>query len=86
MQRRVTNTMLILRNIKREGNTISADYYPEGEAEFGHIEIDSISGEIVFLQKAPIYMHSPFATHARYELMRLSNLKKLPEERTVLWY
>ena len=78
--------MLILKNIRMKDNIISADYYPEGEPEFGHIEIDVNSGEIVVLKKAPIYMHSPFATHAKYELMRLAKLEKLPEERTVLWY
>ena len=43
--------MLVLRNIKREGNVISADYYPEREPEFGHIEIDSVSGEVISLKK-----------------------------------
>ena len=78
--------MLVLRNIKREGNIISADYYPEGEPEFGHIEIDSVSGEIVLLRRAKGYEYSTDGTHARKELMRLANLEELPEERTVLWY
>jgi len=80
------NTMLVLRNIKKDGNIISADYYPENEPEFGHIKIDFTSGEIVFLQKAPRYTYFGDARHAWYELMRLAKLEEPPKEKTVLWY
>ena len=58
---------------------MSADYYPEDEQDYGHIEIDFTTGEIVSLQKPQLYMYFTDASHARRELMRLSKVEKLPE-------
>ena len=78
--------MLVLRNIKMKDNIISADYYPENEEVFGHIEVDVKSDEIIFLKKAPGYEHSTDPIHAQYALMGIAKSGKIPKERTVLWY
>jgi len=78
--------MITLKNIKRENNIISADYYIEDEPGRGYIEVDFLTGKIVFLQAPPGYENFSCASHAKRELMRLSKVEKLPERKVVLWY
>lgn len=74
--------MVILRNIKKTSDTISADYYPEGREPKGHMEINLKNGAVIGHDNA-----SPFAApHVRRELKRLAERDDLPTEKTVLWY
>lgn len=78
--------MITLKKIKREGNIISADYYIEDDPGRGYVEVDFATEEIVFLQAPPGWENYSCASHAFYELMRLSKVEKLPEKKVVLWY
>ena len=78
--------MITLRNIKRTNNIIEADYYPENENVFGHVAIDLNTKEIISNVDAEGYENTTCATHAKYELLRMKDLKEFPEKRVVLWY
>lgn len=74
--------MVVLRSIKREGNEISADYYPEGKDPKGHMRILLPDGSVI--QHEPASMFA--APHVKLELLRMARLKSLPDEKTVMWY
>lgn len=74
--------MVILKNIRKTQNDISADYYPEGESPKGFMRIRLSDGEVVEHNRAG--MMAP--AHVRYELARLSVSEDIPVEKTVLWY
>lgn len=78
--------MVVLRNIKRNDNLIEADYFPENDNAKGHISVDTVKNEIIDLIKAKGYEHSSAPLHAKNELLKLSAVEKLPQERTVMWY
>ena len=78
--------MITLKNIKREGNIISADYYIEDDPGRGYIEVDFATEKTVFLQAPPGWENYSCASHARRALIRLSKVEKLPEIKKVLWY
>lgn len=74
--------MVVLKNIKKTRDDISADYYPEGGEPKGFMRMRLSDGEVVEHDRAG--MMAP--THVRYELARLSKSENPPEEKTVLWY
>lgn len=74
--------MVILKNIKKMKDSISADYYPEGEGKKGFMELSIETGEVLQHNSASMFA----APHVRYELQRLSKLDNPPKEKTVLWY
>lgn len=79
--------MVVLRNIKREKRTISANFYPENRDSCGFIEVEYPSGEVLRFEKAPGWKHCQMAgVHARDELLKLFNAVALPTERKVMWY
>ena len=72
--------MVILKNIKKISNTISADYYPEGKEPKGFMKIED--GKVTEHENA-----SSFAgPHVRNELKRFVKMDNPPVEKTVLWY
>ena len=78
--------MLTLRNIKRTNNIIEADFYPEGEKVFGHVVVDLNTEKIITFTNPEGYKYSTCPLHAKYELLRMKDLKEFPEKRVVLWY
>lgn len=74
--------MVILKNVKKTRDSISADYYPEGRKEKGFMRLNLTSGEVVQHDNADMFS----APHVRYELQRLSRLDNPPSEKTVIWY
>ena len=74
--------MVILKNIKKTENDISANYYPEGRAEEGFMSMDLKSGKIVAHHNVSSYA----AAHVRLELRRLAKMEEPPKEKTLLWY
>ena len=74
--------MVILKNIKKTDDTISADYYPEGKEPRGYMEIDLKSGVVIGHNNVSSFA----ASHVRRELKRLGERDELPREKTVLWY
>lgn len=74
--------MVILKNIKKTENSISADYYPEGKKPKGFMKM-RISDEEVVEHEMACMLSAP---HVRYELRRLAKLNTPPTEKTVLWY
>ncbi len=74
--------MVILKKIQKTGNSISADYYPDGEDVKGFMKISIEDGTILEYHNA-----SPFsAPHVLRELKRLARSEHPPKERRVLWY
>lgn len=75
--------MVVLRNIKKTGNNIETDYYPEGGNEKFHMVLNISDGSIVEHNGNEFSM-SP--AHVKRELLRLSKTETLPKEKTLLWY
>ena len=73
--------MVILKNIKKTSDTISADYYPEGREPKGYMEINLKNGVVIGHNNASSFA----APHVRRELKRLSERDNPPTEKTVLW-
>lgn len=74
--------MIVLKNIQKTADSISADYYPEGKMPKGFMRISLVDGTVMEHKNAC----SISATHVLYELRRLAKLESPPDEKTVLWY
>ena len=74
--------MVILKNIRKTNNTISAEYYPEGKEPKGFMKISLLSKEI------EEHTQSGFMApaHVFRELIRLAKADNIPKEKTLLWY
>ena len=78
--------MLVLRNIKRKGNVIEANYFPEASNAKGFISLSILDGEVIIHVCPKGHEFSPSAAHAKKALIRISTLEDLPKEKTVMWY
>ena len=74
--------MVILKNIKKVSDNISADYYPEGKEPAGFMKIRIPDGEIVEHENTSTFA----APHVRRELKRIAKMDNPPKEKTVIWY
>lgn len=74
--------MVTLKNVKRDENSVSADYYPEGEEPKGFMRLDATTREVIEHERSGIMA----PTHVRNLLNRMLDLDKYPEEATVFWY
>ena len=74
--------MIILKNIKKTEDNISADYYPEGKEQKGFMRINLANSEVVEHENASAFA----AALVRSELRRLAKMDDPPKEKTVLWY
>ena len=74
--------MVILKNITKTENNISADYYPEGRAEKGFMSMSLKNEEIVEHHNVSSFA----AAHVRLELKRLAKMEEPPKEKKLLWY
>ncbi|MEG1981173.1 MAG: hypothetical protein RR073_01585 [Clostridia bacterium] len=79
--------MVTIKNIVRNGNIASCDFYPEDWETCGSIEVDLTSNEIInkvyplngCLERYPFY--------AKRELVRVvTSGKKIPEKSINMWY
>lgn len=73
--------MVILKNIRKTVNDISADYYIEGKEPKGFMKIRISDNEVLEHKNAGYG-----SIHVKYELRRLAKLDNPPKEKTVLWY
>ena len=76
------NIIVILKNITKTKNNISADYYPEGRSEKGFMSMNLKSEEIVEHHNVSSFA----AAHVKRELKRLAKIEDPPKEKTILWY
>lgn len=74
--------MVILKNITKTNDNISADYYPEGKEPRGYMRLRIEDEKIVEHEN----VGTCAAVHVRYELKRLAKMENPPKEKTVLWY
>lgn len=78
--------MIKLQNIRKSSNLIECDFLPEDSVEYGHIILDTISGEI-------IQQHIPngygwckkHLLHAVNALMSMINEDSFPKEKIIMW-
>lgn len=75
--------MLILKNIKRNHNSIEADYY-DIDNNKGYMKVSLPDGKIIKHDKISEIAYG--SSHVQRDLVRISVLDKLPTERKVLWY
>ena len=79
--------MLQLRNIRRNDNTIQANYYPEDREECGFVAVDCKTGDIINSTITPSDGElGMYCYHAAYALERLAKQENFPETQRVLWY
>ena len=74
--------MVVLKNIQKVGDSISADYYPEGEGLKGFMKIGVEDGTILEHHNVSSFS----AAHVLRELKRLGKLEHPTKEKIVLWY
>ena len=74
--------MVVLKNIQKAGNSISADYYPEGADLKGFMKVSVEDGMILEHHNVSSFS----ASHVLWELRRLAKLEHPPKEKIVLWY
>lgn len=74
--------MVILKNIKKTNDTISAEYFPEGKEPKGFMEMNLVNEKIIKHNNASSFA----AAHVKQELKRLAKMEKPPKEKTLLWY
>ena len=74
--------MVVLKKIQKTGDSISADYYPEGEDLKGVMKISVEDGTILEHHNVASFS----ASHVLRELKRLAKLAHPPQEKIVLWY
>ena len=83
--------MVLLKNIVRNGNLISCDYYPEAKSCVGYICVD-ISTEKMMEHRPSdfegclLFKDESYAWHARNKLLEICERKPLPKEAKVMWY
>ena len=75
--------MLVLKNIRKTNNVIEANYYLEG-TDKGYMKIRLSDGVILEHQKPNAVAYG--SSHAQKELLRISKLSAVPNEKTVIWY
>jgi hypothetical protein len=75
--------MVILKNITKTANEISADYFPEGKEPMGFMKL-RLSDNKVIEHIGNKYSMAPM--HVRYELQRLAKVDNPPTEKNVIWY
>lgn len=75
--------MVVLKKIRKTESEISTEYYPEGNKPKGFMKMRLLDGEVIEHDGSE-YSMAP--THVKRELLRLSQMKDPPKEKTVLWY
>ena len=79
--------MVILKNMTKTKDNISANYYPEGNMnEEGFMKMSILDKKIIAHKKAVEYSTAP--AHVMYALRDIVDVDKddFPEEIAVLWY
>ena len=77
--------MVVLNNITRQGNIISADYTPDGWQNPGWLAVDIKTGIVTDLDKSPDD-GGGYYPRAAMALTRLSEKAELPKDYTYSWY
>lgn len=78
--------MVCIRNLKKNGNLLSCDYYPENKDIAGNIIVDIKTKLTV---KHTIYSEQEFLTYsimAKKRLLEFSETNELPNEAFCYWY
>lgn len=75
--------MVILKNVTKTANEISAVYFPEGKEPKGFMKL-RLSDNKVIEHIGNKYSMAP--AHVRHELQRLAKMDDPPTEKTVIWY
>lgn len=83
--------MVVLKKIKKVGEIISCNYYPEGTDTCGYISINARTGDVVeeVHSNFPGAIVFPEQAYANFAIKRLRELREqtpLPETSTVMWY
>ena len=73
--------MVILKNILKTNNDISADYYIEGREPKGFMKVCLADGKVLEHKNAGYG-----SAHVRRELRFLAKVNNPPKEKIVLWY
>lgn len=76
--------MVVLKNIVKNKDTISCDYYPEGKEPAGHIVVDISSGNIISHDEA--YITFWYVPHTVKRLNKLAKEIVVPENDLIMWY
>ena len=81
------NTMIRLKNLKKNNVMAECDIIPEDSTECGHIVVNLGSGELedCVLPKGYEWCRN-HVNHAQINLLELSKKEMLPDEYKVMWY
>ena len=82
--------MLNLKNVRKEGNFIIADYYPEDWGEFGTVSVHCDDLDDFEMRLSPKdereYRGYPYAVNALNALRAMAKGRREIEDCMVMWY
>ncbi len=78
--------MIVLREIKRTADTISAKYYPENDPRGGFLCLNLSDGSVKEHIPDGNYYKDYAPLHAKRKLMSLAQMENVPKESRVMWY
>lgn len=89
-KKRVKNTMLKLKNVKKDDNYISAEYWPEDWDEFGMVKVNIYDLDDYEVKLSPKdekeYSALPYAINALNALRDMAEGKREIKDCTIMWY
>lgn len=87
MRRRLMNSMVKLKNIKKNNQIIECDILPEDSEEYGHIVVDLSSHKLISYSLPKEYEWcKKHVFHAHHKLISLSKSNELLTNAIVVWY
>lgn len=79
--------MIKLKNIKKSKNSIECNIFPEDSRQSGHLCVDLILEEPrKYKLPAGYEWCRNHIAHATRELITLSKLEEIPDEKIIMWY
>ena len=78
--------MIHLRNVKKENNIISADYYPEGSNKYSRISLNLLNNEFNGELAGDELETKSHLTHAKFALWDMRDGKREIKDCQIMWY
>ena len=78
--------MIQLKNVKKENDIISADYYPENSDKCSKVSLNIINGEFIGKLVGNDLETKSHLGHAKFALMDMRDNKRKIEDCKIMWY
>lgn len=78
--------MIYLKNVKKENNIISADYYPENSDKCSKVSLNIISGEFIGKLVGNDLETKSHLGQAKFALMDMRDGERKIKDCKIMWY